>query len=426
MSCIAGWRRRAMACLLVSVLLTPLVFAQEQPRFMLGLDVFLVGYSRLVKGKRVALLTNQTGKDSRGRSTIDILHAHPDVNLVKLFSPEHGIRGQLKAGKKVADTRDQKTGLPIISLYGGEVGFRPKKAHLAGVDVLIYDIQDVGSRAYTYIWSMAEAMTACGEQKVSMIVFDRPCVFGADTVDGPICDTRYNSLLTRFAIPRVYGMTVGELSRYFNRKYNLRCHLTVIPMANYFRGMSYKDTGLKWTGPSPNIPDLNAAALFPATGTIGLCGQLHIGIHTRLPFQLVGAPWLDANAAAKDLNAINLPGVKFQGTSFVSQGFYKGKQVNAVVMKVTDPTKIRPATIELTLLMYMSRQYPQNFIWEKKRLRAFDRAMGTTSVRQAIQRGDSLQQVLKSWQGQHAQFLKDRQRYLIYKRKPASDYALRE
>ncbi len=413
-------RRRALVPGIVLIWVLGACFvvtADERVEFRLGLEVFLDGYTHLVQGKRVALLTNQTGRDAQGRSTIDLLYRHPNVRLVKLFAPEHGIRGKLEAGEFFgSDTADRQTGLPIVSLYAGAGGFRPRKEHLADVDVLIYDIQDVGSRAYTYIWSLVEAMTACGEHDVAVIVLDRPCPFGANTIDGPLCNPRIKSLLTRFPLPRVYGMTVGELAAYFNRMHKLKCHLTVIPMAGYRRGMRFEATGLKWTASSPNIPNLNAARCFPATGTIGVTGQVHIGIQTNGPFQLVGAPWLRSSAAARDLNKLKLPGVLFGAASFRSvRGLFKGKIVHAVLLRITHAAKLRPATTELAILLYLTRRYPRKFRWEEGRRQAFDRAMGTSSVRQAIERGDSLETILKRWAKQQAIFKKDRKRYLIYK-----------
>lgn len=391
-------------------------FAQaKQTKFMLGLDVFMRGYTHVVKGRRVGLLTNQSGVDSKGRSTIDLLNAHPNVNLVKLFCPEHGIRGKVLAGRNVSNSRDRRTGLPIISLYGKN-GYRPKPQQLADIDVLIYDIQDVGSRAYTYIWSMTEAMTACGKLGVPMIVLDRPCVYGANTVDGPMCSPTYKSLLTRFPIPRLYGMTCGEIARYFNAGYRLNCPLYVIPMSGYKRGMLYERTGLKWVAPSPNIPNLNAARCFPATGTLGVLGNVHIGIHTNLPFQIVGAPWLDARQMAADLTSYNLPGIKFAAIHFVSPrgAIFGGKAVNAVTLQVTQPGKFRPATTELVFLIYLSGRYPNHFIWTADRAKKFDRAMGTATVRQSILRGDSFRDIVKRWRGQHAVFEKYRRAAFIY------------
>ena len=281
--------------------------------------------------------------------------------------------------------------------------------------MVIYDVQDVGSRAYTYIWSMAEVMTACGELGVEMIVLDRPCVFGAARVDGPLCEPRLKSLLTRFPIPRLYGMTVGELGRYFNEACGLNCKLTVIPMAGYHRGMSYESTGLPWVAPSPNIPDLNAARCFAATGTIGMTGQVHIGIHTRLPFQLIGAPWLRAAEAAAELNGLQLPGVGFAPTSFrPDKGFFQGKVVQAVTINVTDPSAFEPATVETALLMYLTRRYPREFQWEPARLDNFDRAMGTSSVRLAVQQGSGLEELRQDWRREQDEFLRARQRFLIY------------
>ena len=250
----------------------------SQPSFLLGVDVFMQGYvDRFCAGKTVGLMTNQSGLNAEGKTTIDLLYQHPSAKLVKLFAPEHGIRGKIEAGIHFKDSKDSITGLPIVSLYGVH-GYRPKVDSLRGLDMVIYDIQDVGSRAYTYIWSLREMMTVCGQLGIDVIVLDRPDPYGAAVLDGPICDTSINSLLTRSAIPRVYGMTVGEIARYFNKEDRLGCNLIVIPMAGYKRGMLFENTGIKWKETSPNIPDLGAARCFPMTGTLGLLGQLHIGI----------------------------------------------------------------------------------------------------------------------------------------------------
>lgn len=383
--------------------------------FKLGVEVFLEGYTKLVKGKRVALLTNQSGLDSKGRSTIDLLFQSRAVNLVKLFSPEHGIRGKAKAGAHVDDSADRKTGLPITSLYGKH-GYRPKPQHLNGVDVLIYDIQDVGSRAYTYVWSLGEAMTTCGELGIEVIVLDRPCVYGGTVVDGPVCNTRIKSLLTRFPIPRVYGMTCGEMARLFNAEHELGCTLTVIPMAGYKRGMRFESTGLKWKPPSPNIPDLNSARCFPATGTIGVLGKVHIGIGTNLPFQIIGAPWLDAKHMLAQFNAYKFPGVKFGAQRFDSppDAFFPGKTINALTIQVTKPEVFNPARLELLFLMYLLVNHKADMNVPEKTWKIYDRFMGTSTVRRQIQSGKSYQDVIGSWDAGLRRFATKRARYVLY------------
>ncbi|MCJ8330024.1 MAG: DUF1343 domain-containing protein [Lentisphaeria bacterium] len=390
--------------------------------FKIGLELLLSNHPEYkkfraehVRGKRIALLTNHTGVDRLKRANVDLLTLHPDFNLVKLFSPEHGIRGKIKAGAKVANDKDPKTGLQIISLYGKR-GFMPLKEDLADVDLLIYDIQDVGSRAYTYIWTLERSLIACGKYGVDVMVLDRPCPFGGTVIDGPICEPKTKSLLTNVPIPRVYGMTVGEMARYFYYEYNRQCRLIVVPMQGWKRGMRMEKTAAPWVGPSPNIPNLHAAYCFPATGTIGLSGQLHIGIWTKYPFQMLGAPWMNAANSATDLNNLKLPGVSFKPISFVSpKGIFKGKQVNGFLFDVSNPLVFRPATTELAMMMYFSANYPNDFLWEKDRFKAFDRAMGTTSVRKMIMEGVTFEKILGHWAAQQVKFRTARKKYLIYK-----------
>ena len=380
---------------------------------VLGLDRLVYQYSHTLKGKRVALLTNQTGVSANGQTAIDLFHNNPNINLVKLFSPEHGIRGEYKAGKEVGNAVDRKTGVKIYSLYG-RFGFKPTAKHLSDVDVLVYDIQDVGSRAYTYIWSLAECLEACGEKGIPLIVLDRPCPFGANTIDGPLClPQKPTSLITKYPIPRLYGMTVGEIARYFNRTQNFGCKVMVMPMLNYKRGMSFNETGLKWIAPSPNIPDTNAAYCFPVTGTIGNLGELHIGIRTPYPFQIIGAPWLNANALANWLNKTNLPGVIFKAGTFTPQkGFMHGKKVNFIYLHVHKPSEFKPALTEISILYYLQHAYPQQLNWENKY--AFDRAMGTPKVRESIIAGKTINQIMDDWNKQQAWFRKQREKCLIY------------
>jgi uncharacterized protein YbbC (DUF1343 family) len=375
-----------------------------------GIDVFLGHHTHLVKGLRVGLLTNQTGKLANGRTTIDALHEHPDVDLRILFSPEHGIRGKAAAGIHVTDTRDRKTGLPIFSLYGGN-GRRPPQRELDKIDVLIYDIQDVGSRAYTYIWSMALAMDACAEYGRTLIVMDRPNPLGS-VVDGSITEDRWQSFIGMYPIPRVYGMTPGELALYFNTEQELNCRLVMMPMAGYRRQFTWAQTGLKWTGPSPNIPTAASAVCFPATGTIGTLGFINIGIGTAYPFQLVGAEWIDNHKMAKWLNDLKLPGASFQPVEFMGK---RNTRIRAVHINVTDIGKFHPSMTEIYLLYYLQRYYPSRFKWPTTSSgEGFDKAMGTTTIREALQRGDTPDRIVNRWRPGIQQFLARRAKYLQY------------
>lgn len=400
--------RISLACLA-----TCLAVSVSAADFALGVDVFLKGYTHVVKGQRVGLLTNQTGKNAQGVATIDLLYEHPQVDLRALFSPEHGIRGKVAAGIHIKSDVDENTGLPIHSLYGGD-SKRPPKVAIDDLDVIVYDIQDVGSRAYTYIWSLAEAMAAMGEQHKTVIVLDRPSPITAVNIDGPVTEPGFKSFLGLYPIPRVYGATVGEIARYFNTEHDLGCKLIVIPMAGYRRNMTWEETGLKWIGPSPNIPSVESAICFGATGTIGETGCMNIGIGTRYPFQIVGAPWMDADKSAAILNGKKLPGVVFQPTSFtMPTGPFKGQVTKAVFLRISDVSTFLPPTTELVMMDHLQRYYPDHFKWTKGHS-AFDRAMGTDRVRISIQSGHDPQAMLKEWAVVQRPFRTKLKKHLIY------------
>ena len=381
-------------------------------KVQMGVDVFLTGYTQLVAGKRVGLITNETGRTSSGVTTVDALRRHTAVNLVALFAPEHGIKGKVEAGKHIGDS--QLGDMPVFSLYGGG-SKRPKKAALDRVDVLVYDIQDVGSRAYTYIWSLAEVMAAAAEYDKRVVVLDRPNPLGGLTVDGPVSEKKWLSFIGLYPVPRVYGLTVGELARYLNKEYDIGCTLTVVPMAGYRRNMRWQDVGQAWVRPSPNIPSPESAVCFAATGTIGTLGTLHIGIGTKMPFQVVGAPWIHADETARDLNLMRLPGVRFRPMTFVSEQYlFRGKKVGAVFLDVVDPVRFQPARTEVAMLAHFVKKYPQ-FKMPSGRHNGFDKAMGTSTVREALLRGDDARQIWTRWSQKVLDFSMVRQKYLLYR-----------
>lgn len=379
----------------------------------MGVDVFLNGYTHTVKGLRVGLLTNMTGRTASGTFDADAFMLHPDVNLVAVFALEHGIYGKVKAGEKVDDSRYKN--LPVYSLYSS--GYhRSRKALKEEVDVLIYDMQDVGSRAYTYVWSLSEVMETAALYKKQVIVLDRPNPLGGLTVDGPVTEEKWLSLIGRYPVPRVYGMTVGELAQYVNREHNINCDLTVIPMAGYRRNMAWRDVGREWVITSPNIPSPASAVCFAATGTIGSLGTLHIGIGMERPFQFVGAPWMNADVSARALNLMRLPGVRFRSLTFVSNtGLFRNKKVQAVLLDVVDPTRFQPTRTEVAILAHLLKQYPKQRIFKKNRYDRFDKAMGTRSVREAIMRGDEPRLIWSRWHREVMHFSVKRQKYLLYR-----------
>ncbi len=405
--------KRKLARLAAGIIAATATF-QANARVYSGLEVFLWKYTDLVKGKRVALLSNQTGVDASGTSTVALMHADKRINLRILFAPEHGIYGNLKAGETVAGGADRRTGLPIVSLYGGK-DHKPPPEALDRIDVIIYDIQDVGSRSYTYIWHLAECMKAAAETSKDVIVLDRPNVFGATSMDGPVTEDKFRSFIGLYPVPRVYGMTVGELARYLNQEERINCRLTVIPMLNYRRGMTWRETGLPWVPPSPNIPNPEAAMCFAATGSTGETGAFNLGLGTPLAFQVLSAAWLDANSTASSLNNLKLPGVLFRPINFK----YQNSNSPAVQICVTSPSKFQPVLAEIAMLSHFKKTYPSKFKFSSdgkpSRTQMFDKAMGTDLVRRGIEAGWDYRQTAALYQRNLQTFRQKSAKYLIYK-----------
>jgi len=377
-----------------------------------GVDMLLERYLYLLRGKRVGLVTNHTGVNSQRRPTVDLLARTPGVRLTALFAPEHGIRGTIPAGVNFKNDRDRATGLPVFSLYGGK-DHKPPKEGLAMIDVMVYSIQDVGSRAYTYVWHMAECMAACAAAGKPFIVLDCPNPLGAEVVDGPVTEPQYISFIGLYPVPRVYGMTVGELARYINTEFRLNAKLTVVPMQNYRRGMSWEQTGLPWIPTSPNIPTPAAAVGFACTGILGETGQVNIGIgYPPNQFQIMAAPWLNSRQTAAALNRLRLSGVQFQPVDFTAGSRYSYHGVRIVV---TNLAVFRPTATEVAMLWYLNRYYPGQFRWLSANSAKFDKAMGTASVRQMLQSGASWETIVRSWQPKLSAFEAKRRAYLLYK-----------
>ena len=376
----------------------------------MGVDVFLEHHTPLVADARVGLITNPTGRTKTGISTINALQQHPDINLVALFALEHGIKAKAKAGEHVRDT--QIDSLPVYSLYGSG---RSLQSALDKIDIAIYDIQDVGSRAYTYIWSLAKILKAAGEHHKRVIVLDRPNPLGGRTIDGPISEEKWLSLVGGlYPVPRTYGLTAGELARYINREHMLACSLTVVPMKGYQRNTRWADIGRDWIEPSPNIPSPESAITFAATGTIGTLGTLHIGIGTDMPFQIVGAPWINAEKTARDLNALQLPGIEFQPIIFEPDTWlFRNKKVQAIFLHITDPIAFRPTRTEIAILAHLVATYPE-FKIPKDRYERFDQAMGTSTVRKALLKGEGAREIWEKWEGELEKFTTVREKYFLY------------
>ena len=300
-----------------------------------GIEVLKAQRFELLEGKRVGLITNPTGVDDGLRSTVDILNEAPNVELVALFGPEHGVRGDAHAGDHVGNQTDPVTGLPVYSLYGKTR--KPTPEMLRGIDVLVYDIQDIGCRSFTYISTMGEAMAAAAENGIEFVVLDRPNPLGGRKVEGPLVQDGFFSFVSQYRIPYVYGLTCGELAMLLNGEGMIGkpCNLHVVAMEGWKRDMVYEDTGLQWIPSSPHIPQAETAFFYPASGIVGDFGYLSIGVGYTIPFQMFAAEWIDAEQFADSLNALKLPGVIFRPIHvkpFYSVG--QGKQLHGVQRRI--------------------------------------------------------------------------------------------
>lgn len=364
-------------------------------------------YDELLQGKRVGLLTNQTGVDSNLRSTVDILKEH--YNLAALFVPEHGFYGAIKAGEEFSN--DDFRGLKVFSLYGDSK--RPSAEMLQEIDVLCVDLQDVGVRHYTYVSSMAYAMEACAEAGKPVIVFDRPNPLGGK-VEGPVLKPGYESFIGLYAMPLRHGLTIGEYAAYINEHYGINCQLTVISMKNWKRSMLWQDTGLHWVGTSPLIPNADTAFLYAVTGVAGDT-SLSVGVGTAKPFYYVGAPFADEEQVFAALSKLNLPHVLFRSAAFIPRyGKYHGELVKGVEVYLTEPDKVNTAELGYLIVYTLRQLYPDKVLFpERGYVLGYkaDIALGEDSLRL----NEAPEQAFGRWQQEDAQFIKEVQKYLLYK-----------
>ncbi len=381
-----------------------------------GIDVFLKKYVSEYKGKKIALITNPTGMTSDLKSTIDALYELKDPKLIKLFGPEHGLRGNYTAGEHVDDNKDNKTGVPIYSLYGKNR--KPSKEMLKDVDVIFYDIQDIGIRPYTYIYTMAYAMEAAAENNIEFVVLDRPIPMNGNLVDGNILEPEFSSFIGLYPIPYVYGMTVGELARFFNEEFKINCKLRVIKMEGYSHNMEYKDTGLLWIPPSPHIPRWETSYYCATTGGIGELGTLSEGVGYTLPFELIGSDSIDGDKLAAELNSRNLEGVFFRPLSFKPYyGRFKGKSCSGVQIIITDTKKFLPYTVQINIIDAIQKLYPEKNFFKIDKTGSkdmFEKAMGTAKIRKYLKDKVPLNKFIEEYKKDLKKFKEKRKKYLLY------------
>ena len=377
-----------------------------RPAVLTGIDVLARDQFQAIKGRKVGLVTNHTGRSADGTQTIDLLAKADGVKLVALFSPEHGIRGELD--EKVGDTKDDKTGLPVYSLYGARS--KPTAEQLQGIDTLVYDIQDIGCRFYTYISTLGLLLETAREHKLKVVVLDRPNPLGGVAVDGPIRDAGRESFVAYHPLPLRHGLTVGELATLFNRDRAHGVDLTVVKCENWHRGDIFDRTGLTWRNPSPNMRHLTAALVYPGVGVLETT-NVSVGRGTERPFEWVGAPWLDGRAFAAELNGRNLPGVRFVPVSRTPvASVHKGKACGGVDVIVTDWAAVRPVPLGLNMAAALRKLYPAE--WDTKNL---DRLLVHKATADGLLAGRPVAELERAWRPALERFAAGREGILLYR-----------
>jgi uncharacterized protein YbbC (DUF1343 family) len=378
-----------------------------------------------LEGRRVGLVTNPSGVDRHLQSTIDILFEAPEVNLVALYGPEHGVRGDVYAGGKVEDTKDETTGLPVFSLYGATR--KPTSEMLEGIDVMVYDIQDVGVRSYTFISTLGLVMEACAAKGIEVMVLDRPNPLGGNKIEGCYVEQPFNSFVSQYRIPYVYGLTVGELAVMINEEGlnrgqkgdqdPVKCKLTVVPMEGWTRDMLYEDTGLPWVLPSPNIPFKESPIYYASSGICGeLYGFMNIGIGYTLPFQLFGALWLDPEKLKEKLESYELPGISFRTIWYKPYfGSLAGKLVKGLQFFFTDYEKARLTDTQFYVMQAVAELYPDKKAFEVANgIGLFDKVCGTDYVRKEFIKRYKVADIIEYWRKDEDKFRELSRQYHLY------------
>jgi uncharacterized protein YbbC (DUF1343 family) len=393
--------------------------AARQDTVVPGIEVLLRDSLHLVRGKRVGLITNPSAVTRSGELGADVLARTPGVTLAALFGPEHGIRGDLEAGATFVGGRDTRTGVPVYSLYDRTQ--RPTAQELEGIDVLIFDIQDIGARVYTFVWTMAMAMEEAAKKGIPFIVLDRPNPI-TDAQDGPVMDMEVRGVTQvitgYYSVPLRHGMTAGEIARYYNETANIGAKLHVVPVQGWRPDMWFEETGLRFVPPSPNIRSVDAELKFSGL-VLGEGTNVHVGRGTDSPFNYVGAPWLDAARLRDAVAAYNLPGVRLTPVQITPttdpkvDTQYRGQTFTTLRLDVTDRKTYRPAYTALVLLTEAKKQNPAQF---QVRNTGFTQMIGSHWARAAFDRGDDPREIDRRWTQERATWNTVRERYRIYPR----------
>lgn len=384
-----------------------------------GLEVLKSQNFKILEGKRVGLITNPTGFDNNVKSTIDILFEAPNVKLVALFGPEHGVRGDAHAGDKVESIKDGKTGLPVFSLYDSTRKATPEM--LKDIDVLVYDIQDIGSRSFTHISTMGLAMEAAAENNIEFVVLDRPNPLGGLKVEGNLVEDGFISFVSQFKIPYVYGLTCGELALLVNGENMLgkQCKLTVVKMEGWKRCMTFDKTGLQWVPSSPHIPQPISAFFYPISGILGELSYLSIGVGYTIPFQIFASDWINADTLATKLNGYNLPGVYFR--PIYLKPFYAvgaGLDYQGVQVHIMDYDKVALSDIQFYVMEALAELYPDKAVFKggfEKRYKMFDQVAGSDQIRIKFSERHKFEDIKEYWYKDVDSFRELSKKYYLYK-----------
>ncbi len=377
-----------------------------------GLSVLLEQKLELIEGRSVGLITNATGVNEKLEDNISLFCRNPEIDLRAIFSPEHGLWGAAQDAVRVSSCQYEGARIPVYSLYGAVR--KPTREMLEGIDVLMFDIQDIGARFYTYISTMAMAMEACAEHNLRFLVLDRPNPISGAAVEGNILDMEFRSFVGYLPIPVRHGMTAGELARFFNDQFQIGARLGVATMTGWQRNMWYDDTVLQWVMPSPNMPTLDTATVYP-----GAClfegTNVSEGRGTTRPFEIIGAPWIDARRLADELNGLSLAGVKFRPAYFIPTfAKHKDKSCGGVQIHVLDRKRFSPVRVGLSMVSAVKRLYPQEFEWRGGDRLFFDLLMGTDKVREQLSNCESVDSIIGSWEDELLKFQESREKYLLY------------
>lgn len=408
--------KKLLILMSLSLLLLPLKVDAQKVKT--GIEVLKSTNFKVLEGKRVGLITNPTGVDNNMKSTADLLFEAQNVKLVALYGPEHGIRGDAHAGDEVGDQKDEKTGLPLFSIYGATR--KPTPEMLKDIDVLVYDIQDNGSRSYTYISSMGLAMEAAAENNIEFIVLDRPNPLGGK-IEGNLTEDGFISFVSQYKIPYLYGMTCGELARYLNgeKLISKPCKLTVIKMEGWNRDMNYEDTKLQWIPPSPHVPHSYSSYFYAMTGILGELYYVSIGVGYTTPFQIIASDWIDAEIFAKEMNALNLPGLIFRPIHV--KPFYStsvGVQIHGVQIHITDYKKAAFTDVQFHAMEILNKLYPSKAIFtnaNNNRFRMFDQVCGSDQIRILFSKRYKFEDIKDYWYKDVDNFREQSKRYYLYK-----------